>query len=143
MNIKIDAERDAQILRYVRKHSRADIDSIRKALPRVASVENRVAELSKQQMSDAASPSHRRPIPNTSCLVRCGQEPDTYQITAAGLRALQDFEDRRRRERKLLWLKTAWIPVLVSFLTNLVLSGPKPLLPLIQEWVQGILQKTP
>ena len=143
MNIKIDSERDAQILKYFRKHGCVDISTVSRALPRVHSVEERVAELSKQQMSNAATPAHRHPIPNTSCLVRRGQGTEAYQITATGLRALQDFEDRRRRERRLLWLKTAWIPILVSFLTNLVLSGPKPLLPLIQEWVQEILQKTP
>lgn len=54
-----------------------------------------------------------------------------YCISDKGRKALNDYKIAQKREKRMLWLKNAWIPILVSIVTNLIISALKQLLPLI------------
>ncbi len=62
---------------------------------------------------------------------------DNYSISDLGRKALCDYHLKSKKEIKLIWLKNAWIPILVSLATNLVVIGTKALLPLIQQWLSS------
>ncbi|QAT48546.1 hypothetical protein EQM14_01430 [Caproiciproducens sp. NJN-50] len=59
--------------------------------------------------------------------------PHNIRITPDGLM----YFDVKKRRNKELWIKNAWIPILVSVATNLAINGLKWLWPLIQEWVSS------
>lgn len=59
--------------------------------------------------------------------------PHNIQITSDGLM----YFDIKKHNGKELWIKNAWIPILVSVATNLVISGLKWLWPLIQQWLSN------
>ncbi len=61
-----------------------------------------------------------------------------YYLSNAGYKALNDYKVTQKRERKTLWLKNAWIPILVTIATNLIISGLKMLLPLILKSLNHI-----
>ena len=62
-----------------------------------------------------------------------------YEMTDYGRKSLQDYLSQKRAAKRDLWLKNAWIPILVTIATNLLIVGIKALLPLIQELLRRIL----
>ena len=64
----------------------------------------------------------------------CQQGPRFY-LTYEGY----SYLEAKKADTKRLWLKNAWIPILVSVATNLIIVGIKQLLPLIQELLSRIL----
>ena len=44
-----------------------------------------------------------------------------------------------KNRAKQLWLKNAWIPILVTIITNLIIDGVKWLLPLVSQWLSSSL----
>lgn len=67
-------------------------------------------------------------------------EPTGYfYLSNSGRKALNDYKEAQRRERRTLWLKNAWIPILVTIATNIALSVLKWLLQLILR----LLSRTP
>jgi len=62
-----------------------------------------------------------------------------YYLSDAGRKALNDYKVTQKRERRTLWLKNAWIPILVTVATNLIISALKLLLPLILKLLNHTL----
>lgn len=102
----------------------------------------KVFEEMKAIIEDIASQSDTMPVafpysvPNTSYIEVIG---DIFCIAPLGKKALQDYQKQNKVDKRMLWLKNAWIPILVSIATNLIIDGMRQLLPLIQEWVSSFL----
>ena len=62
----------------------------------------------------------------------------TYILTDLGRKALQDYEMALKTHRREMWLKNAWIPILVTVATNLAIRALEWLLPLVQRWISSI-----
>lgn len=131
------AECDLKILEFVDAHGKANIASIAKSLPRVEAVPLRVKRLAQQRWTQPDSLAHRRPIPDSSYLISTGEDPELYQLTDMGKIALQDGRQRRRHERRLLWLNGMLLPLLVALVTSLATNAPQWLLPLLQKWAEA------
>ena len=68
-------------------------------------------------------------------------DTDIFKIAPLGEIALQDYVTQTKLDIKMLWVKNAWIPILVSFVTTNVTMYLIPKLPLILKWLCGILSK--
>ena len=87
------------------------------------------------------------PIPNTAYIEQDYESIKTdigeteyrplgiYHLTEFGYKSLQDYEYNQAAHKREIWLKNAWIPILVTLVTNLLIHGIKELWPLIQEWL--------
>lgn len=137
---------DMQILEFIKRHEPTDLKSIVEGLPKISSAEFRV-----KQMCSSGHYTEARGINQHDFYirqdVRTYQEGlltkqeylDSYQLTDSGRAVLQNYEYAKHKGRKELWLKNAWIPILVSLATNLVIDGTKWLLPQILERLSHIL----
>ena len=143
-------EIDFQILNYISCHGPASLSQLVEAFPSVSAVEYRVCQLAAPEYRSVAGMPEE--IPNTSYLVESYRFADTdlgktteylgiYTLSERGKKAVQDHSYRTKSARKELWLKNAWIPILVTLAANLLVLGIKWLLPLIQEWLPSILQR--
>ena len=128
---------DAKVLRFIRENPFCAVNTIEKSLPGVDAMESRVQCLQDSNFvkmdymeTKEGALTHRTPL-------------FTYKITATGRRALQDYDHATRKDRRDLWLKNAWIPILVSFATTLATNYILPKLPEMIEWVRRILARTP
>ena len=136
---------DIKILRYIKKHDSASLTEMETAMPDVAALRYRIEQLSTPEYRGA--PGISIPIQNTAYIEqdyeivasesgrRVHQSLGTYRLTAFGDKALQDYEHNCTTHKRELWLKNAWIPILVTLVTNLLIYGIKLLWPLIQGWL--------
>lgn len=141
-------ENDVKILQYVRSHQPVHISQIEQSLHGIESISYRVDIL--------ATPKYRHydyfceAIKNSSYLeqayenitvhgVTHSKPLGMYTITDFGRKALQDHENSVKAQRRELWLKNAWIPILVTIATNLAIRALEWLFPLIQQWLSNIL----
>ncbi len=135
-------EIDVKILWFISKNEPADISSIKAEFPNISAIEYRLQQLSQPEYS---SRSHI-PLDNTSYL---DEELLTfhddagslrqrlsgrYTLTAMGHKALQDYRCNKRLHTRELWLKNAWIPIIVSIATNVVLNYILPRLLDLLKW---------
>ena len=129
---------DFDILKFVFENEKASIKELRSAFPEIQSIEHRIRTLS---LSSSSLPYLAEDIEivildngfkNTNGL-------GIFRLTDTGRIALQDYESKKRISNRDLWLKNAWIPILVSLVTNLAITGTKWLILLIQE----LLHRTP
>ena len=65
----------------------------------------------------------------------------SFHITPLGLKALQDYNIKKKLEHKNLWLKNAWIPIIVAFVTTVLTNYILPMLPKILQWLSNFLLK--
>lgn len=126
---------DMMILRFILKNTSSSAETIEKKLQRVESVPARLKALETlhlvhQDFSELKDGS----------LVRC-VPLGTYQITEEGKRTLQDYLFSSKKSRRELWLKNAWIPIIVSFATTVSTSYIIPRLPTLIEWFRHILAR--
>ena len=138
------SENDFKILGYIRSHEPATIEDVDRALPEVDSVPFRIAQMRGQKYQRSGAAQHTEP--NTSYLhekiTRVVEEDTgtitnlliTYTLTDLGRAALQDYELTQKSQRRELWLKNAWIPIIVTIVTTLVIRALEWLFPLIQGW---------
>ena len=137
---------DFEILDFISKNEPVNIDQIKANFPNVSSLDYRIKSMARQSYSEAVHAS----IPNSSFILQQYEKIGTgvreiirplgiYTTTDCGKKALQDYKQEIKSKRKELWLKNAWIPIIVSVATNLVISGAKWLWPLIQQWVSSFL----
>ena len=134
-------ETDIRILRTVKALGEADIESISRKLPKIDAVSLRVRKLSTPEYSQfGKSPAISMPKPNTAYRVHSQTDETKFQITELGKMAIQEFGFARRQKRRMLWLKNAWIPIIVSILTTVAITVLKSLWPKIQELVSKLLE---
>ena len=65
---------------------------------------------------------------------------NTFHISPLGKKTLQDYQLKRKFEKRSLWIRNAWLPIIVSIFTTLAIDGLKLLLPLIQVWLYNTLK---
>ena len=58
-------------------------------------------------------------------------------LTHEGLR----YFELKSKEKRQLWLKNAWIPILVAFITTLSTNYILPMLPQMLKWLSRILER--
>ena len=66
---------------------------------------------------------------------------NSFHISAIGKKALQDYSFRKKIDKRNMWIRNAWIPIIVSFATTVLTNYILPKLLLLIEWFQNILQK--
>lgn len=64
-----------------------------------------------------------------------------YELTEYGKRELEDYLAAKKTDRKELWLKNAWIPIIVSLVTSAIANYILPKLPQILRWAANTLSK--
>lgn len=64
-----------------------------------------------------------------------------FHITDFGKATLQDHIAKKKSDKSELWLKNAWIPIIVSFVTTILTIHIVPKLPLILKWFVDTLSK--
>ena len=144
------SDNDVKILKYIRRHGQAAVEDLERALPDVASVAYRVKVLSTPEYKYVSTV--RLALENTSFIeqdytVVTDAETHTshheplgiYRLTEFGLKALQDHECTAKTSRRELWLKNAWIPIIVAFVTTLLANYMLPrLLHMIESWASTL-----
>ena len=140
---------DLQILDFIHKNEPASLDAISAKFFNISNIQYRLHMLCEPERE--ANSQFRLPIPNTSYLIEGYKTTDDnnrnvkcysksiYTLTDLGKKALQDYQVYNKERIKELWLKNAWIPIVVTIATNLILSGIKQLWPLIQQLVSTLL----
>ena len=139
---------DFEILEFVCKNEPVSIEKIKKNFSKISSIEYRIKELSRRDF-DEKTFSY---IPNTSVIVQKYENHSsdkfteqiavgTYESTDYGKNILQDFKNKKQIQNKELWLKNAWIPIIVAFLTTLIINYILPTLPYLLKLLVGILSK--
>lgn len=138
------SENDFKILGYIRSHGPTTVKDVERALPDVDSVPFRIVQMRGQTYRRSGAAQHTEL--NTSYLhekITHVVEEDTgtitnllitYTLTDLGRAALQDHELTQKSQRRELWLKNAWIPILVTIATTLVIRALEWLFPLIRGW---------
>jgi len=58
-----------------------------------------------------------------------------YSISRLGQKVLQDYKAEQKARKRETWFKSIWCPIIVAFITSLVINGIAVLLPLIQQWL--------
>lgn len=127
---------DAMILRFIKENASSSSKDIEEELQKVESVSSRLKALEalhfvRQDVNELKN----------GPLVRC-VPLGTYQITEDGKKVLQDYLFSSKKSRRDLWLKNAWIPIIVSFVTTVSTNYIIPRLPALIEWLRHILSRT-
>ncbi|MGX8711662.1 MAG: hypothetical protein ACQGTM_15625 [bacterium] len=135
-------ETDFEILKFINENEPVELSKIRAEFPSISSLEYRISRLKSRDYQGNAT--ILVPIQNTSYILeKYNEETDKalgiYFTTDMGKKALQDHERQSKAAKRELWLKNAWIPILVTLATNLVIGALKWLWPLIQRWASSFL----
>lgn len=140
---------DMDILEFIKEHEPVSLSAIVLGLPGISEVEFRVKEMCPGRCYLAPRTQHTQHT-NDRALIRQDVRTyldgaltkeeylDSYRLTDMGHKVLQDYRHTAKNKRRELWIKNAWIPILVSLATNLVIDGTKWLLPQIIEWLSHI-----
>lgn len=135
-------ETDFKLLKFISENEPVGIEKIKAKLSDIDSIEYRISQLKNMEYRTVAS--IQIPIENTSYVYEeydydNGKSLGIYSATDMGKKALQDYCHKQNKSKKEFWLKNAWIPILVTIATNIVIGGIKQLWPLIQQWFSSIL----
>ena len=145
---------DAKILQYIARHGSADMTAIKAHFRSIAAIEYRVKTLASPEYRYIPNTPISTPKPNSSYLherttssvdeIGCAhvKHLGIYELTEFGQRALQNYTQAARTAQKELWLKNAWIPIIVSLVTTVTANYILPKLPQILQWIASILSKT-
>lgn len=117
------AETDYEILRYIGKHGPVSISDVIAAFPRNPIVEYRINQMDPKEYMSAIQPRFR-----AETVHYLKRKDEKYELTEIGWKAVQDYSSSQRRARRDLWMRTAWIPILVSVVTTLAMLVIKYLL---------------
>lgn len=139
---------DFEILEFVCKNEPVSIEKIKRNFSKISSIEYRIKELSRRDFDEKTF----LYIPNTSVIVQKYENHSSdkfaeqiatgmYESTDYGKNILQDFKNKKQIQNKELWLKNAWIPIIVAFLTTLITNYILPMLPYLLKSLFGILSK--
>ena len=131
-------ENDVKILQYVKSHQPVHISQIEQALHGIESISYRVEILATPEYKYSSY--LEQAYENVTEHGLTHSNPlGIYTLTDFGRKALQDYENSEKAQRRELWLKNAWIPILVTIATNLAIHALEWLSPLIQQWLSNIL----
>lgn len=131
---------DVKILSFAASKTFVSADELRARFPEIDALPHRLERLSAAQRVQKPEWGMSFSVPNTSYLLKVGSQAavPSYAITSLGRCALQDYRAAKKQRLRLLWLKNAWIPILVSLVTTLAVSGLQRLWPRIAQWLASI-----
>ena len=142
---------DYEILDFANKHESFSVEELHKNLPHIESLEYRIGLLCTPEY-EIAFGNCEIPVKGTNLLHKnyvsktdkttwqtTHISDGTYSITDSGKKAIQDYKVSKNLHKKEIWLKNAWIPILVSVATTLIVNWLPKLLPLILQWLSSIL----
>lgn len=143
-------EIDAKILQFIDSRGTADTAAIKKKFPDTA-IEYRLKKMSTPEVKYITS-GFSVPIENTCFLHEQTEETvingifhvkglGIYKLTEYGTQVLENYLAAKHSARKDLWLKNAWIPIIVSFVTSAIANYILPKLPQILRWAANTLSK--
>ncbi len=143
-------EIDAKILQFIDSRGTADTAAIKKKFPDTA-IEYRLKKMSTPEVKYITS-GFSVPIENTCFLHEQTEETvingifhvkglGIYELTEYGTQVLENYLAAKHSARKDLWLKNAWIPIIVSFVTSAIANYILPKLPQILRWAANTLSK--
>lgn len=143
-------EIDAKILQFIDSRGTADTAAIKKKFPDTA-IEYRLKRMSTPEVKYVTS-GFSVPIENTCFLHEQTEETvingifhvkglGIYELTEYGTQVLENYLAAKHSARKDLWLKNAWIPIIVSFVTSAIANYILPKLPQILRWAANTLSK--
>lgn len=143
-------EIDAKVLQFIDSRGTADTAAIKKKFPDTA-IEYRLKKMSTPEVKYITS-GFSVPIENTCFLHEQTEETvingifhvkglGIYELTEYGTQVLENYLAAKHSARKDLWLKNAWIPIIVSFVTSAIANYILPKLPQILRWAANTLSK--
>lgn len=130
---------DYKVLEYIAKHGPVSVAQVEKALPDVDSIGPRLDALRNVTNRLVVEATVDEKHGSLTSVVRTGR----FIATPLGNKALQDYKHATKKHRRELWLKNAWIPIIVAFVTTLLTNYLLPKLPQMLQWLSRILSKTP
>ena len=142
---------DAKILQFINGCGTADLASIKRKFPDVSAIEYRLKSLCTVEVKQRGT--YAIPIENSAFLceqyedikiqgIPCSRGLGIYELTDHGKRELENYQAGIRSYRKELWLKNAWIPIIVSIITSAIANYILPKLPQILQWIANTLSKS-
>ena len=134
---------DYKILKCLKSHNcPISAEQIARELPRVDAIDLRLRQLSKGEFAQSGLGY----IPDSWYIIEemdyDGLYPKPtgmYSIAELGKKALQDYQTKTRAGRRRLWMKNAWIPILVSLAVNGIIQLLRWVLPPFLEWLSRAL----
>lgn len=117
-DIKFFSEWDYKILEFVSKNEPVKMKQVKCKFKTLSAIEDRVNQLAEPKYSQFGIF-----VENTSVIIPTVLDNAiTYKTTDLGKRILQDYKISKQNAKKLIWLKNAWIPIIVSFVTYMLLN---------------------
>lgn len=140
---------DYKLLKYINKFESVSKEKIvHKFKNKIDSIDLRLTNLSFENDPISLLPDadHCYILEDTSsCSDGLGTSTITYlnsyHITPYGKKVLQDYLFNKRNKSRTIWLKNAWIPIIVAFITTLLTNYIIPKLPKLIKWFYHILSK--
>lgn len=127
------SEIDYRILEFVNKKGCFKASVIRESLSDIESLDLRLRILSAEKMNLLQYYNF-----DIDALFEDPEKPNgDYSITDLGKKTLQDYNSKIKKEKNELWLKNAWIPIIVSVVTTLAINGLQWLIPQILKWLSN------
>ena len=147
-------EIDAKILQFIDSRGTADTAAIKKKFPDTA-IEYRLKRMSTPEVKYVTSgfsvpiENKRQQMPLDRLIDRALKVVAVchvkglgiYELTEYGTQVLENYLAAKHSARKDLWLKNAWIPIIVSFVTSAIANYILPKLPQILRWAANTLSK--
>lgn len=138
---------DIEILRFISQHEPVSLNFVINGLPNISAVAFRVKQMCSSGRYRAAATAVETGLITQD--VRTFQDGrflkqeylDAYRLTDLGRKTLQDHDCSEKKHRRELWLKNAWIPIIVAFVTTLLTNYILPRLPQIIKWFAHTLPK--
>lgn len=121
---------DADILAFIREKEFATLDDIQNRFPKISTIPHRIRLLTT--------------TPNALVMQQriyrqdeIGQFVSTgtgrYSLTPDGEKALEDYQYEHKTNRRELWLKSVWLPMLVALGTALLTMA-------LTRWLSPLIQ---
>lgn len=135
---------DYQILEFVNSNEPVKLSDIKSNFPNIDSLEYRIKVMATAEFRKNGYIS--TPIKDTYCLeeqyehltnehgIAHTKGLQIYSMTNLGKKALQDYRSHKKQINRELWIKNAWLPILVSIVTTLIVNW----LPLLLSWIQQL-----
>ena len=112
---------DYKIIKFVLKKKSATVEEIEQSFPKTNNVKYRVEQLSKPMFSDRLGALISDSSPLKKDDIRLYEYAESvYIVTDYGKKLLEDYELDKRNHIKEMWVKNAWIPIIVAFATTLL-----------------------
>lgn len=133
---------DYKIISFISTHEPASKKDIKNRFKRVNTIDYRLKRLSRHDTCGTMFIANTSIIePQQHSIENGKMEYDNYVVTEKGKTMLQDYLQFTKIERFNLWLKNAWIPIIVSFVTTCISIHIVPKLPLIIKWFAHTLSR--